>query len=141
MVWFLKIILSLDLSFTLWFTDIILLFICTWCVTNHVISESMVRSEGESSLMTRSYASEMWQKMNGKIGNTVALHWSMNGLFILILKENYILMINNFILMYRSNYLENTFVGFIQNMVVFIKKSNKSVFPHHAITVPNVLTG
>ncbi len=29
--------------------------------------------------------------------------------------------------------IEHIFVGFIQNMVVFIKKSNKKLFPHHAI--------
>ena len=47
------------------------------------------------------------------------------------LKENYT-DDKYFNIMYRSNYGTH-FVGFIKKKVVFVKKSNKIDFPHHAI--------
>ena len=42
-------------------------------------------------------------------------------------------MINIFILCTEVIIIEHNFVGFIQNMIVFIKNPIKIDFPHHAI--------
>ena len=52
-------------------------------------------------------------------------------IYVNCLKENYT--DDKYFILCTEVIIEHIFIGFIQNMIVFIKKSNKIDFPQHAI--------